>query len=1526
MQRAAVLSILKTGEGYTIWLESPSIDQASIPVYFLERDLKRDLAEEIDQAAGLLRYLYARRQALAPASSPASGSGDPLRRLGQRLFGALPAPVRAWLRRLDAPLVISTNDHELPWELLHDDLRFLALSCPVGRRLIEPVQAHRYETHEPGHAWERAMSSDEGEDAGWTPGVRALFIANPTGDLEAAVEEAETLADLIENQPGAHPPRILCHRRATRKAVLGALSGGEHDLIHYAGHAFFDPRDPGASGLILSGDEVLTAREIQESLRGHPVVFLNGCESARSQALYAADGSTGTLAYSGLTARGLASAFIGGGARAFVGALWVTHDDGAHRFARRFYRRALSGETMGEALRWARERGREEAPDDPIWASFALYGAPTLRLVEIRRGLPKPVSILSARIIGLSALCDRKGVESASEIVGKWMDRIHHEIVVHQGEVLSLAHDTATAAFGASVTREDHAELAVRAALAMQGALKIEPFRGADPAPGELSEGDVDPRDTRDQPRPRICIGVDAGDATVRSVELAEGEGISVLGPPFEGARTLRNLAGENQILAGERVYQETASRFNFALFTGETPGLDGGVRAYEVLGTRHKRQRILEFAGSRTELIGREEELAALQTCWNRCLAGHKQVVGVVGDAGVGKSRLLYEFARRVNGPDDRSVGEEERPVWLLGICESHARATPFSWLAQIVRDLFEIDSGDDGPSMAHKLRSALEGLGVRGADLSESVSILGEPLGLKPPAGQPNVPGPQVRQGHLIHYLKGLLVRKASERPVIVVLEDAHWVDDASLEAIRRSMEELVDAPVLLVALYRPGRTFGWEDRRYYHPIPLTGLAEDQGELLLCNLLDARTLPQEVRRPILARGEGNPFFLEEIVASLKETGALVKSNGVWRAQKPLTGVQIPASIRGVLLARIDHLHPESRRVLQAAAVIGRDFPRRILAEITGVHGRVDETDLDARIDDLKQRALVEDTSPPLASRLLWRYTFRHSLTQEVAYGSLPVERRRRYHRHVGQAIERIGEGVEELYPQQRAGYAGLLAHHYYRSVAVPDREGWRVAVDESSREALPGIVAHLVEAGEQAKGRYANREAITFYQQALAVVAELPDDAQTEQVACYEGLGDVHGVLGEFDLALDGYQRAFSLLASDGTPGDLLRAARIAARIGRINERKGGRDNLSLALEWRDKGLALLPKMPTAESALLHALGGIVSFRRADFDGANWQLERSLAMAQEANARPELRLAHSMLSMSLHAQGHLDRAMAHCRISIELDRELSDSIGLAKDLSNQGAYAFEMDDWHLAQESYLKAFEVLERIGDRYQLAITSCNLADLYCHLGDLDRGLSYGDRGLAIFESLVSYQGIVFARAVLSTVCWRMEELERAQAQLLEARRLEDARDVDMFRPTVGRWLAQVYLAAGNVAQAEAEVQALLALDVDVLADEAEPIQHLRGQILAARGEPVEAIQVLYASLARLEEKGMRYQTGRALLVLAGVLAGKDGRTAEAQAHAKRAREIFADLGAKLDLREAEGLIVELAGSENRGEGR
>lgn len=1505
MQRAAVLSILKTGQQYTIWLESPHTEQASIPVYTLQRDLQRDLDDDIEQAIDLLRYRHARQQGV-PSPTPAVPtltafeSEDPLRRLGRQLFRALPPPVRAALQLLERDnraLIIATNDHALPWELIHTDRHFMALAHPVGRRLMEPFQPYQDEAREPERVWQPQTPLPSG-DVEQTTSVRALFIADPTGDLEAAVGEVEALANLFERQLGSHPPRILCHRRATRKAVLAALSGGAYDLIHYAGHAFFDPLDPEASGLILHGGEVLRAHEIQAQLRGRPIVFLNGCESARRGSV-----PTDTLAYAGLTARGLASAFIQGGARGFVGALWVTYDEGSRQIARRFYRRALKGETIGEALRWARVKSREETPDDPTWASFALYGPPTLRLVEIKRGLIKPISVLSIRIRGASALYDQLGLEAASDLVGRYLRHIRGEITAHHGEMLSLTHDTLTATFGASVTREDHAELAIRTALAVR----------------EMAKSAIH----RDEfPDLALSIGVDAGDALVRTIGPIGEEKTLVLGPPIEQAQALRDQARENQILLGPQAYQETASEFNFALPDEGPPGPGDDRPVHRVLGIRHKREQILDFAEPRTQMVGREEELAALQACWNHCCEGHRQIVGIAGDAGVGKSRLLHELARRVNNPDKERPNDGTAPAWLLGICQPHGQGTPYAWLAQIVQDLFEIDPGDEPSLATRKLSGALKRWGLREGDLAEPLSILGDVLGLEDREGELSPYTPQIRQGRLVHYLKGLLAYQAKRRPVVIVIEDAHWIDDASLDVIQRSVDELSDAPILLLTLYRPERIFGWENKRYYRSIPLDGLTRDQAEALLAQLLDASTLPPEVTQPILAKVGGNPFFLEEIVASLKETGVLLKSDRGWRIPSTLTATQVPASIRGILLARIDRLPPRDRQVLQAASVVGHDFPRRILAEIFDVDDVAEEADLSASLTELKQRELIDETSPPLTSRRLWRYAFRHNLTQEVAYNSLPIAQRQHYHRHIGAFIERLGQDVEGLYPQQRAGYAGLLAHHRYRSVATPDEAGCLTQVTASDQAELAKIAASLVEAGAQAKRRYANREAIAFYQQALSVIAGLPDENPAQQVVCFEGLGDVHSVLGEFDLAIEAYQRAFCLLTegergkSDEDATGRLRAANVAGRIGRIYERKGGQENLDQALKWRDEGLALLPGGASAEAALLHALGGIVSFRQADFDGANRQLERSLSLAREANAKRELRLAHTMLGMSHHAQGHLDRAMAHCQHSITLDRELSDLIGLAKDYSNRGAYAFEMDDWPLARESYHNAFEILECIDDRYQLAITSCNLADLHCHLGELEQGLAYARRGLALFEALTSHQGAILARAVLATLHWRMGNLGQAQTHLLAAREMEDTHDVDMFRPTIGRWLAQVYLTAGNVEQAGAEIDDLLALDVDVLADEAEPIQHLHGQILAARGERIEAVQVLYASLARLEEKGMRYQTGGALLALAGVLADHEERSTEAIAHARRARDIFASLGATPDAQNTERLIAKL----------
>jgi len=381
------------------------------------------------------------------------------------------------------------------------------------------------------------------------------------------------------------------------------------------------------------------------------------------------------------------------------------------------------------------------------------------------------------------------------------------------------------------------------------------------------------------------------------------------------------------------------------------------------------------------------------------------------------------------------------------------------------------------------------------------------------------------------------------------------------------------------------------------------------------------------------------------------------------------------------------------------------------------------------------------------------------------------------------------------------------------------------------------------------------------------------------------------------------------------------VLNRARVCYELGRLYERRGGSENLNIALSWQEKGLDTLPVAPTPETALLHALGGIVTIRQANYTQAAHHLGRALSLAEQLNALTELRLVHSLFSQVRRAQGRLDEAMAHSQRSIALAESLADHASLAIDTTNLGVCAFESDDWSLARDAYLKAIAALEHVGEKYQLALVQCNLADLHCHLGEITEGLTAAQSGLTLFTAVNSAQGIMFAHTVLATLYWRQQAFAQAQEQLDQARKLEKQHQIDWFRPTLGRWAAEVALATGDIRLAETELDALLGMDVDAMDEETEPVQRLRAETLAAQGDRAGAVQVLEASLARLEEKGARYQSGEARLALARILLQDKECVMEAKAYVKQAWDIFSALGATLDVQAAERVFEQLKSQSN-----
>jgi tetratricopeptide (TPR) repeat protein len=597
------------------------------------------------------------------------------------------------------------------------------------------------------------------------------------------------------------------------------------------------------------------------------------------------------------------------------------------------------------------------------------------------------------------------------------------------------------------------------------------------------------------------------------------------------------------------------------------------------------------------------------------------------------------------------------------------------------------------------------------------------------------------------------------------------------------------------------------------------------------------------------------------------------------------LNWIDLPPRVEGVIGERIGRLERELREVLTVASVEGEDFTAEVAARVESLNVRSLIRRLSGELER-RHRLVSARGIRRLGPQRLSLYRFEHNLFQDYLYDELDEVLRATLHEDVGLALE-------ALYGDQAETIAVQLARHFLLA-----------GVDEKA-------AVYLRQAGEQAAARFANHQAVDYFRRALELG---PAVGPTERFALHFGLGRVLALTGEYDLAVQHLETVYSSFESLAGKDTIVARARVCYHIGRIHERRGGVESLAAALAWQRKGLALLPETPTAEAALLYALGGIVAIRQFDLDRADHECERSLSLAWGANSKPELALAHRLLSISLRAQGRLQEAMAHCDSSIAICEDLTDLMGLATNLSNRGVIAWEMDDWSSAQQSYQEAQAIQEQIGDRYQLAMTCCNLADAFSHLGELEAGIACAQRGLQIYSAIDAPQGVIFARVVLAILLCRKGALKDARAELLKARSLAEAQEDVEFKIIIGRWLGETYLAEGDLNAAEAEVWWLRALGADELGSEFEAVERLWGGILGIKGRLAEAQGVLQESLTRLEEGGERYELGRTLLALGGLLTEMGGDAA--RDHLERARAIFADLGAAPDTEEVDGLLAGL----------
>jgi class 3 adenylate cyclase/tetratricopeptide (TPR) repeat protein len=913
-------------------------------------------------------------------------------------------------------------------------------------------------------------------------------------------------------------------------------------------------------------------------------------------------------------------------------------------------------------------------------------------------GERKLVTVLFADLKGSMELLADRDPEEARKILDPILELMMEAVHRYEGTVNQVMGDGIMALFGAPIAHEDHAVRACYAALRMQEAVN----RYAEEvhrSPGATVQ---------------VRVGLNSGEVVVRAIGSDLHMDYTAVGQTTHLAARMEQTATPGSILITADTLR-LAEGFVQVRSLGliNVKGLGGPVDIFELVGAGAVRSR-LQAAATRglTRFLGRDAEVEQLQRARHLAAAGHGQIVAIVGEAGVGKSRLVWEFAH-----SPRTQG------WLVleSSSVSHGKATPYLPIADLLRGYFQVETRDD----ARKVRERVTGkLVTLNESLIPALSAFLTLLDASAEDGEWQALDPQERRQRTLEAVKRLMLRESEVQPLLVVFEDLQWIDSETQAFLDSLVGSLPTARVLLLVNYRPEYQHAWGGKGYYTQVRIDPLPPETVEELLLALLGEHDALMPLKRVLTERTEGNPFFLEESVRALVETRALEGDRGAYRLGRPIDVTQVPATVQAVLAARIDRLPPREKALLQTASVIGKDVPFALLqaiAELSDQDVRLALTNLQAA-EFLYEAKLFPDLE----------FTFKHALTHDVAYETLLHQQRRTLHAQIVQVIE-------SLYPDRLMEQVERLAHHAVRG------EVWE--------KAFP----YLREAGIKAAERSAHREAVPHLERALAVLQYLPETRESREAAidlrfaCRSSLLP----LGELDRILNHLREAEALaqgLADQRRLGWV--STYMTIHFSMIAQHEQG-------LAWGQRAVALAEAVgDTALQVVASNYLGQAEYRAGEYRLAAGRLRWSVAsltgdLVRERLGQAALPAVYSrtLLASSLAELGEFSEGTARAEEAIQIAEALDHPFSLG--LAFHGAGRL-----HLCKGDVRKAIAVLERGYDVCRVRVVGHWLPVVCASLG-----LAYATNGRPAeafplleqtLERLTSAQMMIYRSLLLTSL--------------------------------------------------------------------------------------------------------------------------------------------------------------------------
>lgn len=1094
----------------------------------------------------------------------------------------------------------------------------------------------------------------------------------------------------------------------------------------------------------------------------------------------------------------------------------------------------------------------------------------------------RAVTTLFANFFPFTQVLDILGedAQTAAEALNRYYSRTQR--VVHRyggiiNKVDTAIHgDKLMALFGAPLAYEDSAERAVRAALDMRDELPTinkELIDLLHHATGQL----LPLHNTFFTQR----VGIDTGVVFAGQVGTPRRREYTVMGQHVNLAARLMSAAEAGGVVVSQSTRRLSERSINMRdLPPVSLKGIAAPVAVAEALHSLDVPQERAHQSLPKPGFVGRNAELREIIERGRAALNGSGQVLALVGEPGTGKTRLIEAVLTELVGLSARRDDQRVTPFFPCGIeCQSYEQNTTYATARDLLRQVFSLPF-DHTPS-SNEIAALQQRIDQSAPDMARFAPLLYDVLNI--PFEETPITAaltPEQRHNRTLDLAETLVLAEAANQPLLLIIDDMHWIDSSSLEFVGRLAATAERAPLLLILGYRTDPRIAEPWARWEHATRMLigELPTDDRLALLASLLGSP--PPTDLVTLLEPAQGNPFFIEEVVRGLVEAGVLMRKDDAWQLTSRPESISIPDTIEGVITARLDRLDDQNRDVLQTASVIGRRFPYVVLSGV--LRG---QSDLEDKLGVLSRIELI---IPEELERDL-TYLFKHALTRDVAYQAILYARRRELHR-------RVAVQLENLYHHQIDEQLALLARHYLVA------EEWAAAF------------SYHLRAGRRAQRRYANADAVALLDRAIQIAQRMAETGSAasaaEVIEAHERLGVTYALVGEYDAALVRYQAALALQRNLANQ-DVDATVRLHHHIARVYEKRAEFDT---AFAWVESALGLADAAASVEAIRCLLLGAGLHKRQGRYAQAIEWGERALAAAEAAERTIEQAAAYKIIGTTSYNLGETTKALHLLHTALSLYEKASDLDGISYAHNDLAVIHHELVQFHDAQYHYEKGLEIKQMIGDIYGESLIRNNLGDLFKAQGDIDAAIRHYHEALTTFEGLNS----VYASGVL---CMNLGsshviqgDLDAASEYLQRSMDLFNQANAEDFLPELERYIAELHLAQGNVQEAHfaCELSLATAQRLEARTEEG-ATRRILAKILAHNGQIEESWDEAQQSLAILREADSPQEMAKTLLVIAAI-APHAADVIIGQHALNEAVAILEHIGAQRDLDEAHSIAT------------